>query len=489
MEYSTLDQKVVHRHETSSSTCISTNTKALPQLNFDVLHEVMRQVQRRTLLHMMYTCRALYQSGVPLLLASEIRFNLDWGLRRFYSFYRYVVANVSRCQHLRSLALDLLYANICERTGLIREALLAVAHNASNLESLHITGYIFHLDPRYAEAFGSLKNLKQLRIHQYDATTVPLLSHLKSPLRHLDITFSSSFTESTENGFIEAVKPYYETLETIRASRCSLPDILEPTVAFTHITSLHFRDLLNCDGPFLMKSFPNLRDLSVIGDRNRTEFSPRTIRQKSIAEQLRSKCGWPSLDTFAGSVLWLYAWGIICPIHNLSLEDASCDIHPAFYLDVCKVAKPSQLYIASATGQHMYGIIGGIVPTVRTFKLYTSNLRLPSMENPLRTWQSSVPLTSSLTELTLVFDMYHTENNACQPPFHDGNLSRELADAFHLLQSIQVILNWSRQEHSCIIWEVERLDERVQLHERMTERRECAGVRAPQNACECIRIG
>lgn len=362
---------------------VNSSTTRSPQLNFDILFEVMRQIEQRgTLLQMMYTCRTLYKGGIQLLLALQITIDMGDDRERFRSFCHYVMADVSRCQHIRSLAIANGFATEGIWTDFEKEALLAVAHNASKLESLEITGH-----PPCILLLESVKSLKQLKMKECDLIAASFVSHVKSSLRHLDIEFN--YWEH----FGEAIRPHQESLQTLRVFRCKLSDIRESLTVFLNLTSLHLKDAdVRCtDGPFLMKSFPNLRDLShtsdgVNSDRIRNVFriqpepEPKfrdleDVRRASIAEQHRSGCGWPSMQKIAGDVYWVYCLGVTCPIRELRLEGRyrQMDVHLACCKVLLESAQPQQVYCSlgalAPCKYYAYQILEVVGPMVQKLEL------------------------------------------------------------------------------------------------------------------------
>ncbi|KAI0345021.1 hypothetical protein BDW22DRAFT_988426 [Trametopsis cervina] len=380
-----LEQNEQTEYRARASMSVHSSTTNSPQLNLDVLFEVMRQIEQSgTLLQMMYTCRTLYEGGVPLLLASHITIDVGTDLERFRSFCRYVMEDVSRCRHMRALTINRSDPVRCwmttgKWTAFEKEALLALAYNVSDLENLDIAYPSFFVDYRCSEAFQSLSNLKQLRIRNYCTISEQFLSLLKSPLRHLDVGFLG------REDFIAIIRPHKEFLETLRVSCCKPPDIQEPLTVFSNVTSLHLTDAMvrNTDGPFLMQSFPSLRELNVNNDtltqseQSPSEFRNLTdIRHASIAEQQRSGCGWPALEKLAGDIFWVYCLGATCPVRELRFENqlrTKVDMHLACCMVLLELARPKQLYCSmdayTQCKYYAYQILEVVGPTVQKLEL------------------------------------------------------------------------------------------------------------------------
>ncbi|KAI0345028.1 hypothetical protein BDW22DRAFT_988620 [Trametopsis cervina] len=457
---------------------VNSSTTRLPQLNFDVLFEVMRQIEQRgTMLQMMYTCRTLYKGGIRLLLALQITIDMDNDWEQFQSFCHYIVADVSRCQHIRSLAIANGYPAGGIWTDFEKEALLAVAHNASNLESLEITGY-----PLYIQFLESVKSLKQLKMKACGALAVSFVSHVKSPLRHLDIEFNY------REDFGEAIRPHQEFLQTLRVFRCNLSDIRESLTVFSNVTSLHFKDadVRYTDGTFLMKRFPNLRDLSHTFDgvnsdrvRNFYQIPPQPepkfrdlkhIRRASIAEQRRSGCGWPSLKRLAGDVYWVYCLGVTCPVRELIFENeplGRVNVHLACCKVLLEFTRPTQMYYdVWADGQckyYTYRIVEVVGPTVRKLELKINGMIQQELQDVLRRKQLSVPSTTCIEQISLSIKWLRGSREADEGLLFD--LARKYADAIHSLQSVEVIIRNVPVDTLRLSWKVGRSDGHVSLYE------------------------
>ncbi|KAI0345025.1 hypothetical protein BDW22DRAFT_988627 [Trametopsis cervina] len=352
----------------------------------------MRGIQRKSqLLQMMYTCRDLYEAGVPLLLALPIRIKHP----QLRSFCRYIMADTARCRHFRNLALfaQRFSSNGTTKMSMQREALLQLARHALNLEKLEIKGRFLRLDPRYVEAYGSFKNLRHLRIWGYSPKLIArFLSSLKCSLRAVYVHYSD-----TSGRFSSVLASCDEDLETLHIFNCTLPNMLEPVAMFPNLTKLRLENITSGNGPFLMKSFPNLRHLSCV---NCTDLSGNVssnfvfselakIRRASIEEQLRSKCGWRSLSSVAGPVLWLYGLGIMCPVGKLSLKFQHWiqpDMHNACHPDVVEYARPKRMSISFSLYEcekYIHGVLGTMPPTVQKFELEVEGRKGSELENML----------------------------------------------------------------------------------------------------------
>ncbi|KAI0339562.1 hypothetical protein BDW22DRAFT_567036 [Trametopsis cervina] len=331
--------------------------------SLEILLEIMQWMDRPTLLNVMLTCRALHANGLRLLLVPQVSIEESKQLR---SFCRFISAGSSRWQYLQSLHLKWdtsLFPPDASAMAIEKAILLQVARNATSLKRLFIEGWRPIPIPLYDETFfGSLRNLVELRL-QYDYSVdlgaVQLLSSLKCPLRVVSLKFPVSGRRIVD--FIEVMAPFRETLEELHADSV-VSTRRDPEIIFPKMKDLSLAHFNDWDGPFLMKTFPNLQHLRYeaydesgirqIPDLYDTSFEQLTIaRLENLHNQLRTGCAWPSMLSVSGPIAWVYAMAIACPINKLSLtaETISDGLYPVYhaecYPSIMASAQPSVLYV------------------------------------------------------------------------------------------------------------------------------------------------
>lgn len=156
----------------------------LTSLNEDVLLHIFRMLTRRSLLNFMSTCRYIFHTGLPALLARPY-YGIDCGrLQSFYGFLSsFAPASFLALRHLEFSDYD-----TADELNIVAETL----KRATNLRDLSIGPETFHCEA-IVTAVSSLPKLRNLHIlNENPNSSYSILEHLRAPLTHLRLEVDDS---------------------------------------------------------------------------------------------------------------------------------------------------------------------------------------------------------------------------------------------------------------------------------------------------------
>ncbi|KAI0641024.1 hypothetical protein C8Q79DRAFT_429945 [Trametes meyenii] len=209
-------------------------------------------------------------------------------------------------------------------------------------------------------AFPSLRKIRSLSLGAGGRDACHLLETVHWPLESVELILHHGDQPLVESNFLNRMQPIHllknasETLRSVECYawwRCGDPPRLCKTV-YPRMESLL---LSNCWPPQvapLMRSYPNLSHLKILGLENRLvgdEENPEQYAQEQRRANLhawdRARHRWGRLLSFAGDVPDLYSLGARCEMEALDII-SNRKWHRRFLPDIWATARPSRLYLS-----------------------------------------------------------------------------------------------------------------------------------------------
>ncbi|EJF58354.1 hypothetical protein DICSQDRAFT_162948 [Dichomitus squalens LYAD-421 SS1] len=318
----------------------------------------------------MATCGLLYHEGAKIIIGRGI--TLKGPEERASSLLRFLAAeDLSRCSYVRALSIEI--ETIPES---VAEGLIPILPRMSSLEFLSATPEkMLEPYPDLFQAFAAIRSLRRLEVIGVGEHSIRLIQALQSKLVSAVLYFSydthlrntshpiqmlegsaSTLEQLTCGGFVDiSAEPQLMALTTTTASKITYPKMRSLALV---------NNLVPHPIPYI-RSFPNLTHLSIkslhtvplddaLGDLVHIRRRLNLIMQEQDEDgDARS---WDHLEHFFGRLVDLWALGLTCQIHILSLEDRPGRRVPSALADVLRYARPSELQL-SFYGGSLQGVI------------------------------------------------------------------------------------------------------------------------------------
>lgn len=291
----------------------------LMALNFDVLVVVMACSSGRSdIVHMMCTCRTLYQAGIPYLLAGKIHL---LSRRKFLSFCCFMLCDPTygRFRYLRNLKVGNLGRNIY---GVAGAAAAALFQNAKYLESLELSNVdFFTYDKRIPQAISSYTSLRNMTLGTVSDNTSMMFLEMCSPLKKITVDFGRIH----DWGYspvdpLPLFKSFKDSLEEMRVSCVLFSNT--PATIYSNVTDLYVEECWFVDITSVSLPFPNLRNLGLwMNDENWRLDDIDRYREDNM--QSRERQQWKFLHSLRGSVRTLYMFALCGKVGHLDLQCTS----------------------------------------------------------------------------------------------------------------------------------------------------------------------
>ncbi|CAL1698632.1 unnamed protein product [Somion occarium] len=343
--------------------CVA-KTDTIPIMNYDVLHQVLRTLDRRSLLRTLRTCRGFYSLGLRVLLESPIF--LDH--RNFKGFCRFILADR---ENRGALVRDLTLLD-CSRALQIKECVidfLRVLQHVTALRKLCVaqSDRVGLNIPLVLYKIITLPGVHDLELLGVGRLTQTLLDEVTIQAETLALRYT--FTLRLEDALI-ALKQLSRHESRLRALEVySLRFDDRELRPFTHLQELCISTIpheeLSADR--LIYLFPNLSTLVIMDSHSNSDFvGHEEIRNASKGTTQQEK-RWSGLTRLMGPAYVLHALGLTCTVRCLKLilshtpaffehtvkdiiQDAITDCHPTA-LEV-SVGSLSKLQLLSKMQKH-----------------------------------------------------------------------------------------------------------------------------------------
>ncbi|KAM5538654.1 hypothetical protein V8D89_007683 [Ganoderma adspersum] len=322
----------------------ATSLKEIPIsiLNINILFHIMGCSTRKTLLRMMLTCRDLHRGGIKHLLRKTPSICNERKLKSFLSFCeaRGEGAEVAyRMHYLRGLEINLetddmesidssdsdevedkLGSTARAFTHLITSTIRLYAHNFTRL--LLLSGdSLLVADPNLPLAIASLTTLTYLNIGDATERSFGLLGSLQSRLVEAHIGMNIDLIDPPDGDLTAFLRRSESSLTILSLYHTSHPS---GVACYSQLHTLDIRHLEIPTTRHYVTTFPNLRVLTAnecIGHSGEEEEWVQ-FRDLNTAQQAQEG-SWSSLQSYVGSILFLYLFGLAChvPYVHVDAED------------------------------------------------------------------------------------------------------------------------------------------------------------------------
>ncbi|PIL22885.1 hypothetical protein GSI_15581 [Ganoderma sinense ZZ0214-1] len=293
----------------------------------------MAHSTRKTLLKMMRASRDLHRGGIKHLLRKSPDLEDE---RTFRSFLRFCdaggqVAEIAyRMNYLRGLTIDMdpdsfdydsddadmwqdeLGSMAQALTQLFTSTIRVYAHNFTRLVILSCDS-LFAADPNLSLAIASLTTLTHLNFCDATENSFKLLGSLQSCLVAAHIGMDINLIDPLDGDLTALLRRSESSLTNLSLYHTSSP------TGVACYPQVHTLDVRHLDIPatrHYVTTFPNLRVLTAdecIGRYSGDEEEWARYRNLNIAQQARDG-SWGSLQSYAGSILLLYLFGLACHV-------------------------------------------------------------------------------------------------------------------------------------------------------------------------------
>ncbi|KAI9059791.1 hypothetical protein FKP32DRAFT_1679603 [Trametes sanguinea] len=323
-----------------------------PSLNYDILLNIARFADRRTLRCLMQTCKELYRPAAKLILADGyacLRTLAD--IRSFLSFLladpehrlpllhrleiKVDVRRYKRRSRQADSALPALFRRLAE-SGALTDLILWRAEDLVNA--------LIDIPPTIV----ALKTLSRLELNDVGPFSGVMLGAMEARLVSVAVKFQEPGLGFPLGGHfnkdpLDLLIRYRRTLRELKMSCAVIPFTqlnANNTPRYENVTTLTLERMHLPSIQLFVYAFPELRRLSVHRcvdeDSFDTDYTQVYEQRYANQEQQRTQGSWPSLESFCGSVYNLHYLGITCPISVLDLtDDCAYDDH-IFPMDVVR---------------------------------------------------------------------------------------------------------------------------------------------------------
>lgn len=261
----------------------------------DVLDALISTLPSESLLGLALTCRTGYNMCLPYLLRSvHIRNNPE----QLRNFCESMLVDARRIQLLHHLMLGLIQDDSVSAILGPLDLLASVLEKATNLESFHFTAaeFCISLEPRLSDAIVRCPRLVSIGVQHVGERVSDIISRMHG-LR--EISMPMRFDAIT------VLQPFQNTLETLYLTlAASGPVSFDAVGSWPQVRRLqiHLQEDISGD---LITAFPNIREVSLIGTRQRRSVilwtCPMGLGQCWIMHQARCRAYWlpKYLEAFA----------------------------------------------------------------------------------------------------------------------------------------------------------------------------------------------
>ncbi|KAJ3545050.1 hypothetical protein NM688_g5674 [Phlebia brevispora] len=293
-----------------------TSHEDLPMvLNFDVLLTVMSHLQGSELLPVMQSCRDLYTGGIPHLLRLPVVLR---SRARILSFCYFILIEPSRFQYLRSLEIR---APGRFQAGPKADLFLAMLMHATHLEEFKVLDCeILLSDERIPAAVAALTSLKSVSFPALNLAATSILATSQSPINKVEIGFWSDDAVGPD----DPVPLLTLFTHSLRELRVTYAEFGRQDIQYPYLDVLVVDDCRFAQVQPLIKSFPNVRDLSLWTGQEDEDLEADEVdehRQMNISAQ--EEHTWDRLEFLRGDIRSLYLLGVTSHVPHL-------DVHSAF---------------------------------------------------------------------------------------------------------------------------------------------------------------
>jgi hypothetical protein len=283
-------------------------------LNFDVLFQIMDNLQCGDVLNMMQTCNTLYIKGIPRLFVGDMVISN----KNIASFCAFMIRDLSRCRHLSELVID--FTSLSPQ---LAQGFRSILQNSSMLTQLTLNGKVLDDHPAVHEGVNSLRSLTDVTIHPPCADVRKIFQNMRSPVELVDMRVAVLEGDNMVD-FPNAFAGVAASLQTLFLQEArwdnDIGNVVYPNLRDLHISYAHASSVIR-----LTKAFPKLRSLSIRNSRglDGEDLLPwienlDDEREANVQAQMRGGT-WSTIETVRGDGEILYALGIISHIQNLHL--------------------------------------------------------------------------------------------------------------------------------------------------------------------------
>ena len=274
------------------------------KLNCDILRLIMQCLSRPELLHVMHTCKVVYELGIPLLLRTVKYKDSDEACNDFYSHF--LLTDSTRFTHVTHLE--------CHVIGLSTSLHSDFIRLSARIEDLKIRiGCSSSITSDHVKQIACLRHLRHLRLVG-PLPVVEILQSLTVPLTSLSIdTLSIPLFDCRAAGslcdLISSIRQLSGSLEEFSFNSRRRGDdqvVLPAGYPFPAVRKVEWSTWHPIDIGAMASTFPNLESLSIlfygVGDdypRHHRAPSPLSSAQMAvIREQSRGVRQWDASHCF-----------------------------------------------------------------------------------------------------------------------------------------------------------------------------------------------
>ena len=308
-------------------------------LNFDVLLSIMHWLPRESLLSMTRTCRLLHAAGVKILL-KHVEVRRRETLRQLR---RFLEKDNERLKHLMSLRYQIGPA-LPNPTFMDDDDLSWLLRNALQLQTLMIR--CASIRPYSEKVLQPLASRTSLTTFAWEgnaslADVRRILAHIHAGLEVVSLTalvlnndVTSFWHPQRDHEFsvfdynpIPLLSHFQETLRELVVSWVKLTPPRNGLV-FPQMRKLEIQSCAELQIGFLVQAFPYLEELSLVRPTGYPKATPGQVyvdlcdgaRAQNKQSQLEPENRWTSLRVVKGFPYPLYAAGLSCDVHHVSLK-------------------------------------------------------------------------------------------------------------------------------------------------------------------------
>ncbi|THH26958.1 hypothetical protein EUX98_g7232 [Antrodiella citrinella] len=322
-----------------------------PRLPWDILSAIScSYFDSKTLLPYIRTCRTLYHSGIPHLLAAIPYRHRD--LPTLNSFCNFVLDNERRPLFLREIHLGCPKADALSKDASpIYDLLVRVLELAKHINVLHIlqADLLLRMAPCLKPVLSSFKKLTSIHLSDAHKRTQKVCATLFSPVTSASITYTDTFMASAdlESDPTLLLQNFTDTLQNVSISAANVVDFDWPfqDILFPHVTSLSVRTAeYPCAWLFFMLAFPNVvsatfDDQEEPQDDDFDQFY--TTRESKLF--FANGCWSNGLDYLSAGIIAVYVAGIQTHVREWSCPGGLHKDNLGYFHTLAPVLQPSSI--------------------------------------------------------------------------------------------------------------------------------------------------
>lgn len=288
-----------------------------PRLSYDVLYLCFTHIMiRKDVSSLMRTCKTLFGSGIPHLLAKSVWLYTAKNAQMFLHFMFSKSFRALRFQSLRSLRVGF-WTSRMEQFQILVSGMSQVLRLALNLQKLELSALdlFCNTDLSFFDAITTLPSLRKLCITNSESKIMHLLSTIRSPLQELDVSFCTRGLELLDP--LPHLGNLSSTLTTLSLRWVNLhhSNVRCSSVRYLTIETIH-----RIDATVLVRSFPALITLSIESLNERSYDAEADEVRVWNQGNLMSTNQWTTLLELNGEAVELYTLGLACPIRTLRMS-------------------------------------------------------------------------------------------------------------------------------------------------------------------------